>query len=138
MRKARRAAYLLVISCSAGCALHSRDPATAVEVRLENRASFPITVQAVRSVAIVDFEATVAGHSSGRFRVSHRAFGNGPVRFHVSTGVGRFRRGYRTRDRLRVPAGGLVVITLEPDIPASMIVVYDQRPAGAVGRRSPS
>lgn len=84
---------MVVVLLAAGCAARTLDLTTAVEVRVENRADFPITVQAVRSVAIVDFERTVNGNLSGRFLVSHGAFGNGPVRFHVLKGVGRFRQG---------------------------------------------
>lgn len=91
-------------------------------------ADFPVTVQAVRSVAVVDFERTVNGNLSSRFLVSHGAFGTGPVRFHVLKGVGRFRQSHRTREMPRVPEGGLVVITLQASLPARMIVVYNRRP----------
>ncbi len=111
----------------AGCAARGKDLTTALEKRVENRADFPVTVQALRSVG-VDFERSVNGNLSGRFLVSHAVLGTGPVRFHVLIGLGRFRQGYRTREKLRVPEEGLAVITLQASLPASTIVVYNRRP----------
>ena len=69
------AAGLAALSAStSGCATRQFDFTNAVEVRVTNEADFPITVQAIRSVAVVDFERTVAGNVSARFLVSHGAF----------------------------------------------------------------
>jgi hypothetical protein len=129
-------AGLAALSVSApGCATRQFDYNNAVEVRVTNEADFPITVQAIRSVAVVDFERTVAGNVRARFLVSHGAFGDGPIRFSVLTGPWPILRGFRTVKKLKVPAGSLVDITLRPDLRSSLITVYGERRERAEIRR---
>jgi hypothetical protein len=110
----------------------------AVEVRVRNEAGMPITVQAIRSAAIVGFQRTVGHDYEARFLVRHSAFGSGPIRFNFVAGDGRFQRGYRT-NKVRVPTGGVVYISLVPDLRRSSVTVYNKhrQPTEYAGRGTP-
>lgn len=110
---------VLTTGCTAGFIPASE----AVKVTVENRSAWNVTVRAVHHVDLVDFRERVPRGEERTFRVSHRAFGPGPVAFEILAGRGRLGARYRGNGELRVPPGSSVVIVVRKDLRASTVRV---------------
>ena len=109
-----RAALLLAATSAAtlGCASGFLPASEAVWVVVENRSERNVTVRALHHNDLVDFRVRVPRNERRSYRVSHRAFGDGPVTFEFATGPGRLGSSYRFEEPLRVPPGSTVAVVV--------------------------
>lgn len=124
------------ILCSllvAGCATGYLPSSEAVNVIVENRSQRNVTVRAIHRVDLVDFEETIPRGENRSFRISHRAFGNGPVTFEIVTGPGRLGSRYRSDGRFRVAPGSVVAIVVDEDPRESSVTVLADGAGGRLG-----
>ncbi len=114
---------LVAAVAAGGCATGYIPPSEAVTVKVDNRSEWDVTVGAVHHAGIRDFVERVERGEERTFRVSPRAFGDGPVAFELVTGRGRLQRRYGGDERVRVPPGSTVLVVLAPDLRHSMVQV---------------
>lgn len=133
-RPGRRLPWV-VAACSilaTGCATGFIPASEAVNVIVENRSERNVTVRAIHHVDMVDFEEEIPRGEQRSFRVSHRAFGAGPVAFEIVTGPGRLGWRYRGDGRLRVPAGSVVAVVVDEEPRHSTVTVLNEGRGGRV------
>lgn len=118
-----RAGLLLAVASAAtlACASGFLPASEAVWVVVENRSERNVTVRALHHTDLVDFRVRVPRNERRSYRVSHRAFGDGPVTFEIATGPGRLGSRYRFEEPLRVPPGSTVAVVVGSEPRRSLV-----------------
>lgn len=121
-----RSRFLWIAAASlvaSGCATGFIPSSEAVNVVVDNRSDRNVLVKALHHTDLVDFAEEIPRREQRAFRVSHRAFGSGPVTFEFLTGPGRLGSHYQANESVRIPPGSLVTVIVREDPRLSTIRV---------------